>query len=90
MSKWFRGILISFSLCLLVVGAAQAGPGKPGSENGDPDRPEIAHPIDKLEVSTGSVDAARGATVTARSERSPNELKVLFRVYLKLFRIFLR
>jgi len=90
MSKWFRGIVISLAACLLLAGSALAGPVRLGDENGDPDSPEIAVPIGKLQVSSDSVDAPRDATVTTRSERAPNEFKVLFRVYLKLFRIFLR
>ena len=88
MSKWFRGTVISFAACLLVAGAALAGPERLGDENGDPDRPEGTLPIDKLEVSVDSVDTARDASVTTRSET--NDFKILFRVYLKLFRIFLR
>ena len=90
MSKWLRGIVISLAACLLLAGGALAGPNRLGDENGDPDRPEGTLPIDKLEVSVDSVDTARDAKVTARSERTSNEFKILFRVYLKLFRIFLR
>jgi len=90
MSKWFRGVVISLAACLLLAGGALAGPDRLGDENGDPDRPEIAVPIDGLDVSVGSVDTARDASVTAGSERVPSEFKILFRVYLKLFWILLR
>ena len=89
MSRWFRGTVITLTACLLLAGSALAGPGKPGEDNGDPDRPEIAVPIDNLTVSTGSVDSTGNASVTTRSERTSSEWKVLFRVYLNLFRIFI-
>jgi hypothetical protein len=90
MSKWFRGAVISCVVCLLLAGGALAGPTRIGDGNGDPDRPEIAVPVDRLSASTGSADSTRDASVTSRTERAPSELEVLVRVYLKLFRIFLR
>jgi hypothetical protein len=89
MSKWLRSLLISITAVALVAGGAVADPDRVG-ENGDPDRPEIAEPIDKTNGLIDSAGAGGGSSMNSsdQSTQVSDDWKILLQVYLKLIRIF--
>jgi hypothetical protein len=89
MSKWFRTLLISSMVSILLAGGALAGPGKNTGENGEPDHPEIAYPVGRVDSSDTGLDTRGARSSTAQEETVRDDWKVLLKVYLKLAGLFI-
>jgi len=86
MARASRGLILGLSICVLLAGAAFAGPTR---TDGDPDRPQITHPGGPGEYSTvaqrGTLEKAAVAPETG-VHRADN-WQVVLRVYLRWVRL---
>lgn len=87
MSKALRGWIVGTVCSVLLVGVAQAGPGR---TDGDPDRPQIMNPArPHLHAAVPEVSAREGSEVAAQLP-APDHWKTVLRAYLNLIRVFSR
>jgi hypothetical protein len=72
----------------LFAGSAAAGPG--GCRNGDPDGPQISHPLAMPRTEEGSSVKPSVSPEVVASEKLPYSWRVVLRLYLRIHGIALR
>lgn len=86
MSRVARGLILGASISCLLVGASFAGPTK---SDGDPDRPQIAHP--NRQPADSQVDGMSAKSPVAKAwtqtQVTQDNWKLILKAYLQFLRV---
>lgn len=86
MTRVSRGLILGLSICVLLAGAAFAGPTR---TDGDPDRPQIVHPGGPTDYSVAPRGTLENAAVAQETRvQAADNWQVVLKVYLRWVRLF--